>query len=110
MREDGNGEWKTEREQRIGGRAVVTEIINNNREPRISVATLHCNMGASRKRCDDVNRMRANTVGGVVKPHDAVRTAFSDRQFVAACDFVQSLRDRSDLRGIGKRNVNAIRG
>ena len=62
------------------------------------------------KRRYDVNGMRARAVERTIEADHATGGGFGNGEIVLARDSVQSLRKRSGLRRVVKRDVNIIRG
>src|SRR5580698_377184 len=118
VRQDGNGERKAKREHRIGSGAVVTEIINDDRESRIAGVgglprcrrrgSMRNSTAARGKRRYDVNRVSARAVERAVEADHAAGNGLGDGKIVLARDGVQSLRKCSGLRWIAQRDVDIV--
>src|SRR5271165_6445527 len=63
---------------------------------------------ASDERRHDVNSMCSRAAERAIETHHAAGSGFGDSEIVLARDGVQSLRERSCLRGIAQRDVDIV--
>ncbi len=91
VRQDGNRQWKRQREQRIGGGAVVTQIIENDRKLCGSLRVLGRKARTHGQRHYNVNRVRASSMGGEIETNDAALGSLRHGEPVALRNFGQCL-------------------
>ena len=108
MRQHGNGEREGKREQRVGGGAVVSEIVDDDGEPRSAAALQRNRRRASGERSDHVDRVRAHTVEREVEAHDSGGSCLGQGKFVAARDRAERLRQSARFRSVRQRNVDVV--
>ena len=108
VRQNGNRERKWQREQRIGGGAVVAHVVENDGEPRVSVQPRSGGARADGERRDHVDRVRAISIAREIVANHAAGGGFSNRQLVAPRDFGERLPQRAGLRGVGERYIDVV--
>ena len=108
MRKHGDGNRKSERQQRIRRCPVVAQIVNDDRQPRILAALLHSRSSPRSERSNHMYGVRADAVESVVKSHHTRRDSFNHGKLAALRDFLQRLCEPTNLGSLGKRNVNVV--
>src|SRR5713101_4185955 len=110
MRNHGDGEGKRKREQRVGSRAVVSKIIEDDGEPRIRSALFRRRASAGCEWSDHVNGVRASSVERVVEAQHAAGGSLDDIKLVAASDLIERSRQSARLRRIGEAHIDVVGG
>ena len=114
MRNHGDGQRKRKRKQSVGSRAIVAQIVEDDRElrPRMRTRAAEGSAGARdrapqlaspRKRCACASRANVK-----LKRTTPSAEVFRKRKFVPPRDFAERLPQRAHVRSVVQRNGNAV--